>query len=323
MRSIRPWAAALVLTLPLAACSSSSGGSGGSSGESSGAGDTRTVKDTMNGTVTGVPKHPKRVVALWRTGAEMIDLGVKPVGTLQNELNQNEMTPAQYAKTKGIPTVGTFESVDVEKVIKLKPDLIIGMDHGGLGIDYSELKDVAPTVILKIKEPPDVWANYPKVADLLGKKTDYQRKDRQADQQLADIKRRYAGRLKGVQSTFLTVEGPKMWASTSKALAYQRITAAGFGYNTDYTKNPKRYVTDLPKENIPDLSDQDVIFYSVGLDGTPTAETKALLNSASFKRLPAAKKGNVFPLVSGTIYTFAAVQAQIANLKKAAAEYTP
>lgn len=40
-------------------------------------GETRTVEDTLNGDVSGVPVHPKRIVGLWRIGSELADPGVE------------------------------------------------------------------------------------------------------------------------------------------------------------------------------------------------------------------------------------------------------
>lgn len=55
----------------------------------------------------------------------------------------------------------------------------------------------------------------------------------------------------------------------------------------------------------------------------PDPEIADLLESASFKRLPAVKKGNVFPLATGTVYTFAAAQDQVGDLADAAKGYQP
>lgn len=321
-------AAAAAIGLTLSACSGSSDGSGSSSSGNAttgSAGETYTVTDTALGDVKDVPRNPKRVVALWRTGLEMVDIGVMPVGTLEQEMNPAEMPADVYAKASKVPTVGTFESVDLEKLADLKPDLIIGMDHGGLGINYDEVKEVAPTVILKIKEPTDVWNNYPKVASLLGKKTDFAERDKKVKADLASVRQQYGDKLKGVQATYLSgnQQGGGLFASTSKSLPYQRITAAGFTYNPAYTKNPERYVAPLSAENLPDLNSQKVIFYQAGLDGKADPVLQKVMDSPSFKRLPAVKAGNLFPMTSGVIYTFQAADKSVADLRKAAESYKP
>ncbi|WP_240489789.1 ABC transporter substrate-binding protein [Actinomadura atramentaria] len=297
----------------LSACGGSSEGDGGKD-----TGGTRTVTGTFTGDVTGVPKNPKRVVGLWRTGTELAELGVVPVATLQGEFLEDELGPQLYSKVKDVPTVGSFQGVDIEKVIKAKPDLIVGMDNGGLSIDYKELQDIAPTVIFKIAEPPDVWTNYPKLADVLGKTTDWSQRNAALDKSLAAIRTEHGAKVSGLKAVSLGVNSAKTYVDTSKSLNYQRLNAAGFGYLGAYTANPARYRAELPSEKLPDLSDADVIFYDATIDGKPSPGTEKLLDTASFKRLPAVKAGNVFPLTMGTVFTFDAADKAVADIRKAA-----
>lgn len=321
MRSSRPLAAVLlVAAFALAGC----GGEGSAdTGEEEKAPSTRAVEKTLLGTVEDVPVKPQRVVALWRTGGELADLGVTPVGGLQEEFLPEELDPEAFERVKDVPTVGTTEGVDVEKVIALEPDLIIGMDNGGLTIDYKELAEVAPTVILKVAEPTDVWANYPRVADLVGRTTDFEEKDAEIKAQLAEIKEEYGDKVGDLETTSVSSFDGTIYVDTSKSLTYQRIDGAGFGFNPKYSDNPARYSEELSSENLASLADQDVIFYDATIDGKPTPGTDSLLEQASFKRLPAVRKGNVFPLTSGTIYTFPAAQGQVEDLREAAGKFTP
>ncbi|KHL13193.1 iron complex transport system substrate-binding protein [Mumia flava] len=312
--------AALVLALSLAACANDANDD--SAAEATEA-STRTIEDTFNGTVEGVPTDPQRVVALWRTGSLLADIGVTPVGSLEGEFLEEELGSDLYADYADIPTVGTFEGVDIEKVIELDPDLIIGMDNGGLAIDYDELSEIAPTVILNIAEPTDVWDNYPKVADIVGKSTTFEEQNADLDAQLADIAAEHGDVVGDLQVTSFSSFDGTIWVDTSKSLSYRRLDAAGFGYNPDYTDDPERYVTELSMENIASLADQDIIFYDATLEGEPAAGIQEILDSASFQRLDAAKKGNVFPLTSGVIYTFAGAFSQVEDLTAAAEAYQP
>ncbi|SHN47528.1 ABC transporter substrate-binding protein [Cryptosporangium aurantiacum] len=310
------------VALALTGCGDDSADGADSAGEPSAA-TTRTVEDTFTGTVTGVPTKPKRIVALWRTGSELADIGVVPVGALQDEFLAEELGADVYAKVSKVPTVGSFEGVDVEKVIAVKPDLILGMDNGGLTIDYKELSQVAPTVILKIAEPTDVWANYEKIADLAGVSTDFSEQKKDLDAALKKVADAYGSKVGSLKVTALgSFDGAAISVDTSKSLTYQRIDAAGFGYNAKYTANPERYVAELALENIPDLADQDIIFYDTDLNGKPLNSVQKILDEPAFKRLPAAQKGHVYPLTSGNIYTFEAGLAQARDLEAAAKDYT-
>ncbi|MCD4532818.1 ABC transporter substrate-binding protein [Nocardioides sp. cx-169] len=316
-------ALAASLVLVLAGCANSDNDADGEDKDAAPAATTRTIEDTMLGPVEDVPTDPQRVVALWRTGALLADIGVKPVGQLVDEFSESELDAETFAEYGDVPVVGTFDGIDVEAVIELEPDLIIGMDNGGLDFSYDELQEIAPTVILDIAEPTDVWANYPVVADLVGETTDFEEDLAELDAELAEVKEQFGEAMSGLQATSLAAFDSTLLIDTSKSLTYQRLAAAGFGYNPTYTDNPERYVTELSLENVADLADQDLILFDVGLDGRPDPETQAVMETASFKRLPAVVKGNVFPLTSGTIYTFAAAEQQVADLIAAAEGYQP
>ncbi|TSD65617.1 ABC transporter substrate-binding protein [Aeromicrobium piscarium] len=310
-------AVTLAAAIALSAC-----GDGGGESQDASSDDTRTVESTFTGEQVEVPAEPQRVIALWRTGSELADLGVVPVAQLEGELIDSELEPEVFDKVADVPVVGSYEGVDIEKVIEADPDLIIGMDHGSLSIDYDELSEIAPTVIFKIAEPTDVWANYPLVAEAVGRSTDYEDEQAELEKSLAAIQNEYGEGLADLQVTSLGIMDGTIWVDTSKALLYDRITAAGFGYNPAYTDNPERYVTELAMENLPDLADQDAIFYDVGIDGTPDPAVQQLIDSPSFQALPAVKAGHAFPITSGTNYTFAGANKQVEDLRAAAEELT-
>jgi len=322
-------AVGITVLVALAGCSPSAPApSSGSSAESSvtasaqaAASGTRVVNDTFLGDVE-IPVSPQRVVALWRVGSELAELGVVPVGAMTEEIAQSELTPEQWEPVKDVPTVGSFEDIDIEKVIALAPDLIIGMDNGGLGIDYTELQQVAPTLIYDIAEPTDVWKNYPSVAEAVGKTTDFDASEADLEAALGEIKSEHGDQISGLKTTLVSASFGSILVDTSKSLAYERITGAGFGYNPIYTAAPERYVTEITKEQIPELADQDIIFYSIEFDGTVGEEMQALMNEESWKRLPAVAAGHVYPIGGTTSYTFAAADQQVEQLRTAAADYT-
>ncbi|MFD1716303.1 ABC transporter substrate-binding protein [Georgenia deserti] len=324
MSLARPGVAVLAVAtaLSLAACSGAAdtGGAAAQDGGEAGGGDggTRTVTSPFTGEEVEIPTDPERVVALWRTGVVLADLGVEPVAALEGELLPSELQPEVYEPLAGVPTVGTWEGVDIEELIAADPDLIIGMDNGGLTMNYDEISQVAPTVILDIAEPPDVWANYPTVADLVGRTTDFDERDAALSEDLTAIADDHD--LEGLEVTAFSASDGSIWVSTAKSLNYARLDAAGFGYNEDYVDDPERYVTELSAENIADLADQDAIFYEVDIDGSVPPDVQSVLDMESFQQLPAAQAGHVFPLTSGVVYTFDAAQQQVADLRAAAEE---
>ncbi|WP_454296337.1 ABC transporter substrate-binding protein [Salana multivorans] len=268
------------------------------------------------------PAEPQRVLALWRTGSSLAELGVVPVGSLEGEFLDSELTPEQFAPVADLPTVGSYEGVSIEDVIALEPDLVVGMDHGGLSINYEELAEVYPVRILQIHEPTDVWDNYADLASLVGKSVDFEDARAALDARLADLNTEHGEALGALTATSIGSTGGSIWVDTSKALSYRHLTEAGFGYNAAYTDNPERYVTELSRENIPTLADQDVIFYDAEINGSTSPDVQSLLDEPAFQELPAVKEGRLFPLRGATVYTFTAQNLMVDDIEAAAAALT-
>ncbi|UTG99821.1 ABC transporter substrate-binding protein [Macrococcoides canis] len=105
--------------------------------------DTISVKHAMG--TTEVPKDPKRVVVLTNEGTEaLVALGVKPVGAA-NSYAGDPWYDHLKVKYKGIEPVGNESEINIERIVKLKPDLIIG-NKFRQEAQYKKLSAIAPTV---------------------------------------------------------------------------------------------------------------------------------------------------------------------------------
>ncbi|MER5680554.1 iron-siderophore ABC transporter substrate-binding protein [Streptomyces sp. NPDC002238] len=103
----------------------------------------RTVTHAMGS--TSIEAAPKRVVVL-DVGEfdNVVSLGVKPVGYAPSE--GDEAIPSYLAKDAGNPvSVGTINSLNLEAIAGLKPDLILGSQLRAADT-YDELSKIAPTV---------------------------------------------------------------------------------------------------------------------------------------------------------------------------------
>jgi len=109
---------------------------------------------------TEIPVEPKRVVALAYTG-HVLAAGVKPVGVTEWDLQNH------YLKEhlEGVESIG--EEPNLEKILELQPDLIIGAEWDEK--IYDDLSKIAPTILIPWMEN-DVYGHLEIVADALGKK---------------------------------------------------------------------------------------------------------------------------------------------------------
>lgn len=85
---------------------------------------TRTEIDKTGTSVT-MPSHPKRVVIL---NTANIDMYLAVEGTIVGRMDAASLTGELKEKVKDIPSVGNTYNPDVEKIISLNPDLVIGMN---------------------------------------------------------------------------------------------------------------------------------------------------------------------------------------------------
>lgn len=103
-------------------------------------GETKIYTDTT-GRKVEIPTNPQRIVTVNMT-AEVIALGIKPVGASENWLN-----PLDDEQRLGIESVGSATALNLEKILELEPDLIITFEK----ITDKELLDslskIAPTVV--------------------------------------------------------------------------------------------------------------------------------------------------------------------------------
>ncbi len=110
---------------------------------------------TDSGKTIKIPKEPKRIVVMGASYVgNLIDLGVTPIGADQYAFQSDILKP----KLKGVEQLNPG---DVEKVAKLKPDLIISFDTDK---DNKKYEKIAPTIPFTYTKH-----GYLEVHELLGK----------------------------------------------------------------------------------------------------------------------------------------------------------
>ncbi|KPD00059.1 Iron(3+)-hydroxamate-binding protein YxeB precursor [Geobacillus sp. BCO2] len=124
----------LVFALVLSACGNTNSGK-----KENNAASSKNEKETVtfqseNGPVE-IPAHPKRIVALWGA-AYIVAFGVPVVGADA----WSKASPVLQDKLKDAETVSED---DIEKIISLKPDLIVGLSTTK---NIDKLNKIAPTI---------------------------------------------------------------------------------------------------------------------------------------------------------------------------------
>ncbi|HEU0164190.1 MAG TPA: ABC transporter substrate-binding protein, partial [Thermomicrobiales bacterium] len=116
-------------------------------------GGTRTV-DTVNGPVE-VPANPTRVVCIDSYSiTALIDAGLTPIGIPAIDLD-SYISVYKDALVK-VPTVGSYQGIDVEKIKTLNPEVILAINAPWATSVYDQLKEIAPTVVFDYAVP-NAW----------------------------------------------------------------------------------------------------------------------------------------------------------------------
>ncbi|MES1022319.1 iron-siderophore ABC transporter substrate-binding protein [Gloeocapsa sp. BRSZ] len=94
---------------------------------------------------TCVPRQPQRVVALDSVTFEyLLSLGIRPIGTVSSTFAadlQQDLT--------GVADIGSTGEPNLEKILALQPDLIVGIDY--YQTIYSQSSQIAPTVLYEVE----------------------------------------------------------------------------------------------------------------------------------------------------------------------------
>jgi iron complex transport system substrate-binding protein len=101
------------------------------------------------------------------TLANSLALGIRPIASAYTQ--GFPLVKYLQGKVDLVESVGAVNSPDIEKILLLKPDLIVS--SSGLKGIYKQLSYIAPTVVLNIPFPPPNWKEQlGELATVLGKK---------------------------------------------------------------------------------------------------------------------------------------------------------
>ncbi|RVX44213.1 iron complex transport system substrate-binding protein [Nonomuraea polychroma] len=292
MRPLRALIGAL-LVAGLAACGSTTGPdtTGATGGNTAAAAPFRTIKHAMG--ETKIPTQPKRVVALDQSFVDAVLTLETPVVGYTTYRSLDDKLPAylgtvaaQYGK-EATP-VGTLEEPSLEKIIALKPDLIVSakVRHEAL---YDKLSKIAPTVFSETTGA--IWKdNIRLMGQALGK------------EQLADTKiKEYEDRAAKIGASIKEKEGelptisivrfagePTVRLYVEKSYSGIVLKDVGFPRPEGQPTVADTIAVDVSQEKIPDL-DADHIFVSTYEDPTVAESKDKFLNNPLWGKLKGEK----------------------------------
>ena len=159
MFRLRPFVVAVLMALLIVACQT---GSVQQPQDPQGLADCRTIQHAL-GEVC-VPRTPSRLVSLDdATLADALALDVRPVG-----ISLIAQVPSYLIDVSDISLLGKSEQPNLERMIQLNPDLIVGIELFGKTV-FDQLSQIAPTALGEWNGFPSWPEHFDFVARVLGK----------------------------------------------------------------------------------------------------------------------------------------------------------
>lgn len=308
--------AAAVAVVGIAGCGSGSGSS--SAGPSVAPADSGAYPVTIRsalGSVT-LKEQPKRVVTLgWGSQDAALALGVVPVGMqdLTSDAGvKGGILPWDTARLHGArPALlhVTSDAVPYEKILALKPDVILAVYSGITADQYKRLSDIAPTVGYPDQPWITSWQDQLSlVGKALGRSQEAAALARQTDKTIAGVAAKhpeFAGRTAAFGSG--TQAGSLNFYYDTDARV-QLLKELGFTLSPDVTAlgaggSTASFAKSVSLEKLPDIHTDVLVAWYLDRGTQTSIESNAL-----FRRNPAVARGGYVAITDPTfVYATSAV----------------
>lgn len=149
----------------------------------------RTVKHLMGeSTIKGTPK---RIVALeWSSAEHLLALGIQPVG-IADIPNMKKWVKLPVEIAPEVVDVGSRTAPNLESIMMLKPDLIIGIKRN-VEANYDEMSKIAPTIAFDTNPAEGQGSQYDRMIEIFKQIADITGKNAEAEAALKDLDKTYA-----------------------------------------------------------------------------------------------------------------------------------
>jgi iron complex transport system substrate-binding protein len=236
---------------------------------------------------TCVPQNPQRIVVLAHTTlANVLALGVKPMGITGSDL------PLYLKQASDIQVVGDGWKPDFEKILLLKPDLILG--KGYHRTEYNPLSQIAPTVLLEWNGTPSWKQHLEDVAKVLNKTDQAKSLMQNYYQRLEDFKLKMGDRLKNFQISYIDILVGYIWCDVKNSFAGTILEDAGLQRPLAQKIVTKGGYITFGLETMQADADGDVIFTSHWMDEDGQKALKNTQNNPLWQKLKAVQQNQVY-----------------------------
>jgi iron complex transport system substrate-binding protein len=261
-----------------------------STGDLEGSAKCRVVQHDLGETC--IPIHPKRVVLLdeFYLLDSVSALGIKPVGYTSCPFCVSSETLSKFIAD--VPIVGTSENPSLEKILTLKPDLILGVEWQASF--YPLLSKIAPTVILN-PEAHGFKQTLKYLAEILDRSDQVEEILTKYNERIQKFRQQLGEKLKTKTVSVLGIHDSSFYVYKLKTTTYSQVMSdAGMQFIPAHNVLKDDY-TVLSIETLPDW-DADFLFILQNYK-RHTEDLASIIEHPIWSTLSAVQNGNVHPIV--------------------------
>lgn len=247
----------------------------------------RTVEHAAG--ATKVPDDPRRVVVLTNEGTEAaLALGVTPVGAA-NSWTGDPWYDHIAGAMEGVEPVGTENTINLELVAALRPDLILGNMQRHEEV-YPQLSAIAPTV-LSGRLRGDWMENFALYAEALGREAE-------GEAVMADFRERVAATRDALgEATEEELSVVRFLAGQIRIYqldSFSGVLLEQLGFARPENQDVEEFALRVGKESIPDMDGDRIVHFTYDTgDGEGRAAAEDALADPLWQSLSAVKEGRV------------------------------
>lgn len=254
---------------------------------------------------TPVPINPNRVVVLDTDRLDSsLALGIKPVGAVANPAEGF----AQYLgnQTEGITIVGSRKQPNIETILRLKPDLIMGnaAEHRQI---YDKLKQIAPTVLTEGRGTEGNWQElFKKDSQVLGKTETAEKLLSEYNQRVSKLKDKLSNKYQGQKISIITLVQGKVILLTDNSFPGTILKSVGLERPESQKDNQVRKL--VSREDLQSI-DGDIIFLLYFKTTGTSLTLNKFKNDPLFSQLKAVKENQIYEVDGRVWITGSSIQA--------------
>jgi iron complex transport system substrate-binding protein len=245
-----------------------------------------------------IPLQPKRIIALDETSMEaLLALDLKPIAAIQPNIT-GSIIPKLGKKAEGIVSLGKDSQPNIEKMVQLNPDLILGFSISAE--QYKLFSQIAPTVTFNYIHFG--WKDaLSLIAETTGKSEKAEKLLEQYQQRVKKLRTVVNHNLKGKTVSISRFYAGNQFTEfrTKYSFPGSLLTEAGIPLleiQNQLTTNEYQTLVNVSLERL-DLINADILF--IALDPGSEENFQRYQNSQLWQNLKAAKNQRVYTVDSG------------------------